>query len=213
MNTPIASFDSRSWHTSVVSLLLVSLLIWSGLAAAGAASTTAEVKNLSLNGGLEDGKARLVIEAILKGMPGDQEKVVFSTAFQHSIKITRELTRLDARHRADFNEDLDDARLEAHIAAARDAGRPFRTVTDAYEDMTKQARIDKLTTAAREEGKREALKDRATANVPGVTPTGASPMLTMLHKRPNGTTDSGTHLDKAARALEERLNARGEQVA
>ena len=90
MKTPIASFDSRSWHARVVSLLLVSLLLWSGLAAARAASTAAEVKNLSLNGGLEDGKARLVIEAILKGLPGDQEKAIFSTALQHSIKITRD---------------------------------------------------------------------------------------------------------------------------
>src|ERR1035437_10521220 len=90
MNTPIASFNSRSWHAGVVSPLLVSLLLWSGLAAARAGSTTAEVKNLSFNGGLEDGKARLVIEAILKGMPGDQEKVVFSTSLQHSIKITRD---------------------------------------------------------------------------------------------------------------------------
>src|ERR1039457_4794649 len=90
MKTPITSFDSRPWHACVVSLVLVSLLFGSGLAAARAASTTAEVKNLSLNGGLEDGKARLVIEAILKGMPGDQEKTIFSTALQHSIKITRD---------------------------------------------------------------------------------------------------------------------------
>jgi len=134
-------------------------------------------------------------------------------AVADSIKITRELTRLDARHRADFNEDLDDTKLEAHIAAAREAGRPFRTVTDAYDDMTRQAQIDKQVAAGVEAGVREKLKEKASANVPGVTPTGASPMLTMLHKRPNGTTDSGTHLDRAARALEERLNARGEQVA
>ena len=74
----------------MVSLLLVSLLFSSGLASARDASTTAEVKNLSLNGGLEDGKARLVIEAMLKGLPGDQEKAIFSTALQHSIKITRD---------------------------------------------------------------------------------------------------------------------------
>src|ERR1035437_9555261 len=90
MKTPITSVDSRTWHFGVVSLLLIPLLLWSGLAAVRAASTTAEVKNLSLNGGLEDGKARLVIEAILKGMPGDQEKAVFSTALQHSIRITRD---------------------------------------------------------------------------------------------------------------------------
>ena len=72
-------------------------------------------------------------------------------AVADSIKITRELTRLDARHRADFNEDLDDTKLEAHIAAAREAGRPFRTVTDAYDDMTRQARIDKQVAAGDEE--------------------------------------------------------------
>ena len=73
-----------------VALLLVSWLLGSGLAAAADAGTTAEVKNLSFNGGLEDGKARLVIEAILKGLPGDSEKAVFSTVLQHSIKITRD---------------------------------------------------------------------------------------------------------------------------
>lgn len=133
-------------------------------------------------------------------------------AVTDSIRITRELTRLDARNRADFGEDMDDAKLDAHITAARDAGRPFRTVTDAYEDMTRQARIDKQVAAGIESGVREKLKDRASGNVPGVTPTAASPMLTMLHKRPNGSTDSGTHLDKAARALEERLESRGEHV-
>src|ERR1035437_2955530 len=90
MITPLASFDSRSGHARMVSLLLIPLLLWSGLAAARAASTTAEVKNLSLNGGLEDGKARLVIEAMLNGLPGDREKTIFSTALQHSIKITRD---------------------------------------------------------------------------------------------------------------------------
>ena len=90
MKTPIVSFDSRPRHARVVSLLLVCLLLCCVLAAARAASTTAEVKNLSLNGGLEDGKARLVIEAILKDLPGDREKAIFSIVLQHSIKITRD---------------------------------------------------------------------------------------------------------------------------
>jgi len=66
------------------------LLLCGGLAAARAADTAAEVKNLSINGGLEDGKARLVIEAVLKGLQGDREKAVFSTALQHDIKVTRD---------------------------------------------------------------------------------------------------------------------------
>jgi hypothetical protein len=136
-----------------------------------------------------------------------------NNAIAISMRNNRELTRIDARHRADFGEDMDDAKLDAHIAAARDVGRPFRTITEAYDDMTREARFKKELDSGVETGVREALKTRASGQVPGVTPTAASPMLTMLHKRPNGSTDSGTHLDKAARALEERLNARGEQVA
>src|ERR1035438_5213912 len=90
MNTPIVSFNSRPWHTHVVSLLLVALLFCSGLIAGQAASSTAELKNLSVNGGVEDGKARLVIEALLNRLPGDQDKAIFATALEHSIKITPE---------------------------------------------------------------------------------------------------------------------------
>jgi hypothetical protein len=90
MKTPIASFHSLSWHVRAGSLVLVSLLIWSGLIAGQAASTTAELKNLSVNGGVEDGKARLVIEALLNRLPSDQDKVIFATALEHSIKITPE---------------------------------------------------------------------------------------------------------------------------
>jgi len=136
-----------------------------------------------------------------------------NNAIAISMRNNRELTRIDARHRADFGEDMDDAKLDAHIAAARDVGRPFRTITEAYDDMTREARFKKELDSGVETGVREALKTRASGQVPGVTPTAASPMLTMLHKRPNGSTDSGTHLDKAARALEERLESRGEHVA
>jgi len=48
-------------------------------------TTQAEVKNLSITGGLDEDKARLVIEAKLKPFSEDQSKVIFATAFQHSI--------------------------------------------------------------------------------------------------------------------------------
>ncbi len=60
------------------------------LTAGRAAETAAEVKSLSVNGGLEDGKARLVIEAVLKGLSADREKLLFSTALQHTMRVTRE---------------------------------------------------------------------------------------------------------------------------
>jgi hypothetical protein len=48
-----------------------------------------EIKNPSVNGGINDGKLRLVIEGPLNGLPGDRDKLIFSTAINQSIKITR----------------------------------------------------------------------------------------------------------------------------
>src|SRR5258706_10775186 len=51
----------------------------------------AEVKNISVNGGIEDGKARLVIEAMLQGLTAaEREKLLFSTTLNQSVQITRE---------------------------------------------------------------------------------------------------------------------------
>ena len=50
----------------------------------------AEVKNISVNGGIEDGKARLVIEAALHGLGTDREKLIYTTALDHGVRITRE---------------------------------------------------------------------------------------------------------------------------
>ncbi len=60
------------------------------LATTHAAQTRADLKNLSVNGGIEDGKARLVIEALLAGLPGEREKVIFATAIQDSLRITHD---------------------------------------------------------------------------------------------------------------------------
>jgi hypothetical protein len=55
-----------------------------------AADTTAEIKNISINGGVDDGNARLVIEAKLKGMPDEQAKVIFASSVQHSMNVSVE---------------------------------------------------------------------------------------------------------------------------
>ncbi|MBI5387841.1 MAG: hypothetical protein HZA90_24530 [Verrucomicrobia bacterium] len=53
-------------------------------------STTTEVKNASINGGLQDGKARLVIEADLTGVKTDKEKLLFAAALEHVVQVSRE---------------------------------------------------------------------------------------------------------------------------
>jgi hypothetical protein len=49
----------------------------------------AELKDVSLNGGITDGKARLTIEGFL-GTPDAEVKTLFSTAVEHSLSVTRE---------------------------------------------------------------------------------------------------------------------------
>ncbi|MDB6152734.1 MAG: hypothetical protein JWL90_1187 [Chthoniobacteraceae bacterium] len=68
-------------------LALLLLLPW--LMTAAFAEPT-EIKNPSVSGEAADGKVRLVIEGFFNGTPGDTEKLVFSTAIQHSIKVTRD---------------------------------------------------------------------------------------------------------------------------
>jgi hypothetical protein len=66
--------------------LLLAVLRFSNIAAAA----QAELKDLSIDGGVQDGKARLVIEGHLTGIGRESEKVVYATALQHAIHISRE---------------------------------------------------------------------------------------------------------------------------
>lgn len=75
---------SQARHRALL-LATLALLVHSPAEAA-----QAELKNLSLNGGIEDGKARLVIEANLTGLPGEKDKALFATTLQHRLQITRE---------------------------------------------------------------------------------------------------------------------------
>jgi hypothetical protein len=70
--------------------LALTLLVPLLSAFAPAAETDAEIKNPSITGGVADGKVRLVIEGLLNGQPGDKDKLIFATAVQHSIKVTRD---------------------------------------------------------------------------------------------------------------------------
>ncbi len=62
-------------------------------ALAPAAETAAEIKDPAISGGVADGKVRLVIEGLLNGQPGDKDKLIFATAFQHWIKANRDTLR------------------------------------------------------------------------------------------------------------------------
>src|SRR5258706_2816542 len=66
------------------------VLLIPALLVAPASGPEAELKDLSINGGIQDGKARLVIETQLHGLTEDKSKSLFATELQHTIRITRE---------------------------------------------------------------------------------------------------------------------------
>ncbi|MFM1767602.1 MAG: hypothetical protein RJA22_131 [Verrucomicrobiota bacterium] len=68
--------------------LLLPLLCLLTLAPARPAEV--EIKDLSLNGGLQDGKARLVIEAHLAGLNGERQKAIVASTLLHSVRVNRD---------------------------------------------------------------------------------------------------------------------------
>lgn len=156
-----------------------------------------------------DAKIKTGVEAVVTARGNE----LVNNAIAIAMRNTRELQKIDTRHRADFGAEFDDTKLEAHIDAAREAGRPFRTITEAYDDMTREDRVKKEVSTGIETGVREGLKARASGNLPGVTPTAATPMLQMLKTARRGTSEgAGNHLDKAGAALVEKLAANGTYI-
>src|SRR5258706_6720794 len=50
----------------------------------------AELKDVAINAGVQDGKARLVIEGFLNGIGEEKTKVLFATSLEQTIRVTRE---------------------------------------------------------------------------------------------------------------------------
>src|SRR5262249_48051133 len=69
-------------------LLLVLTLLFSARVLSTRAAQ-AELKDVSINGGIQDGKARLVIDANLTGTD-DKARLLFATALQHVMRLTRD---------------------------------------------------------------------------------------------------------------------------
>ncbi len=148
-------------------------------------------------GGLDD-RIKTTTNSIIE----ERGKQLIGAAMANS----RELMKIDNRNRAEFGTDLDDAALEAHAAAAAAVGRPFRTITDAYEDMTREARVNKTV----DNRVREELKQRNSGQVPGVSAPAATPMLSVLKGGGRQPGDAGSKFDAAAAALRARQSERGE---
>ncbi len=72
-----------------VSLMAALLLMLGAMATtAGDAPVAAELQNLSINGGIQDGKASLVIEALLKGLSQDDERLIYATTIEQNVQVS-----------------------------------------------------------------------------------------------------------------------------
>lgn len=67
------------------------------LAALPVSAAQAELKDLSVNGGIQDGKARLIIEAQLASLNGDRHTPLFASTIQHVVSVGREAIRHQIR--------------------------------------------------------------------------------------------------------------------
>jgi hypothetical protein len=81
---PIAWFRLRLWRACLC------LLAWLTILPAPIHAAQAEIKDLSINGGIQDGKAKLIIEAQLAGLTGDKDRLLYATALNHTLHIARD---------------------------------------------------------------------------------------------------------------------------
>ncbi len=80
----------KLFTSALMMLLGVLVPIWTGQGSLRAAEAQAELKNISINGGLGDGKAHLTVDAVLNGLSGANEKLMYATTLQHSIQVSRD---------------------------------------------------------------------------------------------------------------------------
>src|SRR4051812_31389247 len=51
---------------------------------------TSEPKNISVDGGISEGRARFTIEAALQGLGTEREKLIYTTSLEQVVRITRD---------------------------------------------------------------------------------------------------------------------------
>ena len=74
-------------------LPLFACSLWLTFLAFTTFAQNAEIKDPAISGGVADGRVKVTIEGNLSGQPGDKDKLIFATGFQHWIKANRDLLR------------------------------------------------------------------------------------------------------------------------
>lgn len=136
-----------------------------------------------------------------------------NSAVKISIQRADELNRIYAQHSQDFGTAFDSKAFNDFLEKDENKSR-FRTITDAYDAMTADARLQKKLDTAKAEGKAEAVAARSGGNVPGTTPVPATHgnIVKFLKRGSPAEGAPATGAQRAATALDNIL-ARREQAA
>lgn len=122
---------------------------------------------------------------------------LFTNAVATSMQNSRELIRIESRHERDFGAPLNETEFDAFVTAERTKGKTFTSVSQAYDDFTRDKYNDKKI----EDGVRERLKTRESQQgVPGFTPPSATAPHRILAMR-GKTEGGGSAVSAAAAAL------------
>ena len=149
--------------------------------------------------------ATTAIEDVIK----NRSEELVTAATDRALRRSDELGRIYRRHEKEFGEEFDSTAFDKWASEQMAAGVRFNGVTNAYETWTADRRLEKKLSGAKEEGAREALKERANQMVPGVTPASArSPLSTFINRGKTTDSEGQTAAHKAGRALSERLAAK-----
>lgn len=137
-----------------------------------------------------------------------------NNAVKISIQRADELNRIYAQHHQDFGTPFDSKAFNDFLEKDENKSR-FRTITEAYDAMTADARIQKKLDAAKAEGKAEAVAARSGGNVPGTTPVPATHgnIVKFLKRGSSAEGAPATGAQRAATALDNILARRNEAAS
>ena len=135
-----------------------------------------------------------------------------------------ELNRVYGRHFADFGEQFDSVAFNEFLNKPENSvmqgekrvGSKFQTITDAYEAMTAERRVQKKIDTAKAEGKAEGIAASSGRGLPGTTPgpaVSSNIRVIMARGRTDANGQPTSRVDKAAAALDRRMANAQEQTA
>ena len=130
-----------------------------------------------------------------------------TSAVVSALRSSDELNRIYMRETAETGKQFDSMAFNNFVEEQKKTGKSYKNLMEAYEDMTKDRRIEQTVNTKVEEKVREELKKRADSSIPGVTPASArSPLGVLMNRGRTTDGENKTAVQRAASNLEARMS-------